>query len=250
MITDLNACHKNETIFIVGAGEQVNYLSKEDICFLEQSNSIALNFVPYKVKAKYFITAYPHQIQMTQMCSPNTENIQLYKRGPILDNVYRTKLTVFEDSMTTLPSILGPEKRLYSKGNVLLAALHLAIVMGAKNIVCIACDHRSLMHYFYDDEDVRQEIIRDFNHLVDSKTVIYIHKYLNDAEFTKKITMSAEYARTQEFYFPYGSDTFKKYIDIARTMGIGVYTTVEDSLIRDSGAQYIGLEDISSISEG
>lgn len=242
---NINKIHNNETIFIIGSGNQLNELKTDEIYFLKNSTSIGLNSSSYIVPSKYLVSAYPHYIQMAQMLGNDSgvKYIQFVGGKKILaPRTFPIQTRPFYKKIGLEKTVNSIAPYVRTLGNVALAATHMAYIMGAKNIVYVATDHRSLLQYYFNNEKIRKAMIDNFLKLVADQKVIFVHKYINKDWFLKKLTMSADDAKNKPFVLPKGKKVFSDYIEIIKKNGVALYSTVEDSLVCDSGAKYMPLE--------
>ncbi|CAC5345709.1 MULTISPECIES: hypothetical protein [Planktothrix] len=131
----LNNCERGKTLFIIGAGPQINKLSDEQINFLENQAAIGVNRVQYKIKTRYFISAYPSEILLALKKIPDS-SILIHIR-PIMEylffkpNILTIKREVFDKNVGLNRFLDETNPVIFTKMNVALAATHLAFILGA-----------------------------------------------------------------------------------------------------------------------
>jgi hypothetical protein len=243
----LNNREKGNTLFVIGAGPQLNLLSDEQIKFLENQATIGVNRVQYKIKTRYFISAYPSEILLAQRMLPESMLIHL---RPIENNIFTDKniVTIKREIFNTdigLNCFLSSSNPIiYTKFNVALAATHLAFILGAYMIVYIGVEQRNAIHYYDEDMTVKSQIKKDFIFLEKHDPILNIdHPYATYKNLVLDLEKNIDDLSSSPFYTIDHTDTFREYFKFMRKYGLEIYTTKRDSVVFDAGAIYKSIED-------
>lgn len=243
----LNNREKGNTLFVIGSGPQLNLLSDEQINFLENQATIGVNRVQYKIKTRYFISAYPSEILLAQRIL--LESILIHIR-PIAKNIFNVqdvitiKREIFDKNMGLNRFLSSINPVIYTKLNVALAATHLALILGASRIVYIGIEQRNAVHYYDEDMTIKSQIKKDFDLLNLNNHILNIdHPYATYENLLLDLEKNIDDLCSEQFYTIAHTDTFREYFTIMRRYGLELYTTKRDSVVFDAGAVYKSLED-------
>ncbi|CAD5937887.1 hypothetical protein [Planktothrix agardhii] len=243
----LNNCERGKTLFIIGAGPQLNLLSDEQINFLENQAAIGVNRVQYKIKTRYFISAYPSEILLAKKMLP--ASIFIHVR-PISESIFpdsdviTIKREIFNKDIGLNCFLSSSNPIIYTKFNVALAATHLAFILGAYMIVYIGVEQRNAIHYYDEDMTVKSQIKKDFIFLEKHDPILNIdHPYATYKNLVLDLEKNIDDLSSSPFYTIDHTDTFREYFKFMRKYGLEIYTTKRDSVVFDAGAIYKSIED-------
>jgi len=243
----LNNREKGNTLFVIGSGPQLNLLSDEQIKFLENQATIGVNRVQYKIKTRYFISAYPSEILLAQRILLGSILIHI---RPIAKNIFNVqdvitiKREIFDKNMGLNRFLSSINPVIYTKLNVALAATHLALVLGASRIVYIGIEQRNAVHYYDEDMAIKSQIKKDFNLLNLNNHILNIdHPYATYENLLLDLEKNIDDLCSEQFYTIAHTDTFREYFTIMRRYGVELYTTKRESVVFDAGAVYKSIED-------
>jgi hypothetical protein len=243
----LNNCEKGKTLFIIGAGPQLNNLSDEQINFLENQAAIGVNRVQYKIKTRYFISAYPSEILLAKKMLPASILIHI---RPISESIFpesdiiTIKREVFHKNIGLNRFLSSVNPVIYTRMNVALAATHLAFILGAYMIVYIGVEQRNAIHYYDSNMTVKSQIKKDFCFLEKHAPILNIdHPYATYKNLFLGLEQNIDDLSSSPFYTIDHTDTFREYFKFMRNYGLEIYTTKRDSVVFDAGAIYKSIED-------
>ncbi|MDY7005640.1 MAG: hypothetical protein SWX82_17335 [Cyanobacteriota bacterium] len=244
----LNEMEKNSTIYIIGAGPQLNSLLDEEVNLLERSATIGVNRVQYKVKTRYFISAYPSEILLAQKILPKHSTIihmrpKIEDLFPEFNNIITIKREIFDKNkgLSRFLSLSNPV--IFTKMNVALGATHLAFILGAKKIVYIGVEQRNKVHFYDESIAIKQRIKKDLVDLKKWHSIFSIdHRNRSCENYLKALDSNIDDLKASKFYTTDHVDTFREYFKIMRKQGVEIYATKKDSVVFDAGAVYKSLQ--------
>ncbi len=241
---DLNDREAGSTVFIVGAGPQLARLPETILDELSRRPTIGVNLTQYKVKPRYFISAYvDHHI----LARARTEqavhlHMRLVDEPALLDfllPLLRRRFALGD----RLHKRLSPDLPfIYTMRNVALAATHLAFILGARRVVFVGVEQENAAHFYDYDDESRRLIEQDLEILKEYPDIDRDHSYttydvLRAALQTPRETLEAEPFRERH------TAIFAEYREQLAAAGVDIYSTAEESVLCTAGAPYLPIED-------
>ncbi len=246
----LEGSNTGKTIFIVGAGPQLAYLSSDSLERLELLTTIAVNKVFYKFKPKYFITSYIGEMMLAVNRIPDSMLLHMRPNfePPFIPGIIPVRRMQFEHGMN-LPKKLDIDcPTLLTRLNVALGATHLAYILGAKKIVFIGVEQRNQLHFWNYDEEIRRNIYTDLINRGDHDMMRIDHPYASLERDLESLNRPLEECM-KPFYDIDHTPTFKAYFEILNRNGVDVVATTRESIVADAGARVVDLNEILAGSE-
>lgn len=248
-LCSLNDSHAGSTVFIVGAGPQLAATSPEQLRQLESQPVIAVNKVFYRLRPRYFLSAYIGEIMLAVRRIPSATLLHMrpVDAPPLLPGISVLRRMQFEQGMPLPRRLEAAQPTLLTRLNVALAATHLAYIMGAERIVYLGVEQRNQLHFWHFDERCRQQIREDLVSRGDPDILRIDHPYAslsNDLEALDRPAADC----MKPFYSVDHTPTFAAYFDILRQDGVDVVATTADSVVADAGARVASLDDILAAS--
>ncbi len=246
---DLNDREKGKRVFIIGSSPQLNSICDEEINALENEVTIAVNRVQYKLKPKYFISAYPSEILLALKRSSSATIIHI---RPLLESLFSDQANVITikrelfDPLIGLPRFLNSnEPTLFTKFNVALASTHLALILGAKEIIYIGIEMQQVTpyakHYYDFDPAILKLIFDDIKEIKDYRYFNIDHSYATYEYYLERLGRPISQLNYQAFRPENHVDSFRTYFKIIKDYGINIISTKKESVIYDAGASYTPL---------
>lgn len=244
-LSDLNDRHAGNTVFVVGAGPQLAGVSPEHLRQLESQPVIAVNKVFYRLRPRYFLSAYIGEIMLAIRRIPDATLLHMRPTvaAPLLPGITAVRRMTFEPGMPLPRRFEAAQPTLLTRLNVALGATHLAYIMGAARIVYLGVEQRNQLHFWHFDEKCRQEIRGDILSRGDPDILRSDHPYASLAHDLEALDRPAEDCM-KPFYSVDHTPTFATYFDILRRDGVDTVATTAESVVADAGARVVGLDDI------
>jgi len=243
----LNNREKGNTLFVIGSGPQLNLLSDEQIKFLENQATIGVNRVQYKIKTRYFISAYPSEILLATRMLPESMLIHIRPTEEKIftdKNIFTIQRESFNKDIGLNRFLSSSNPIIYTKLNVALAATHLAFILGAYMIVYIGVEQRNAIHYYDENMTVKSQIKKDLIFLEKHDSILNIdHPYATYKNLFLDLEQNIDDLSSSQFYTIDHTDTFREYFKFMRKYGLAIYATKKDSVVFDAGAIYKSIED-------
>lgn len=236
-------------MFVVGAGPQLAATSPEQLQQLELQPVIAVNKVFYRLRPRYFLSAYIGELMLAVRRIPTAMLLHMRPdyAPPLLPGISALRRTRYEPGMPLPRRLEEPQPTLLTRMNVALGATHLAYIMGARRIVYLGVEQRNQLHFWHFDDRCREQIRDDLVSRGDSDMLRIDHGYAslnNDLEALDRPVADC----MKPFYSVDHTPTFAAYIDILRRDGVDVIATTADSVVADAGARVASLDDILAAS--
>lgn len=237
---DLNDRHLGEDIFIVGAGPQLNRLSREEQHFLNNSVSIGLNRTQYFFSPSYFLSAYLSECLLALL--RGNSGVVLHARPKYENPLDPRLLTVRRRPLTevhALPRTLTPDcPTLYTLKNAAIMATHLAFILGAKRIFYLGVEQNNSVHFYQDDLKFAETILSDVDELhAQGLWQCPDHKYTTYESVRRSIYRDRMELSAEPFYKDDHAGTFRLIFDQIESAGTQVFSTSSDSVIVRAGAR-------------
>lgn len=250
--TDLNDLENGKRIFIIGSSPQLNTLTAEQIYALEHEVTIGVNRVQYKVQPKYFLSAYPSEILLALKRASSSRIIHI---RPTLQNLFSedtkiitVKRDLFEPGVGLPRWLDSNEPTLFTKFNVALASTHLALILGAREIIYIGIEMKQVtpyaIHYYDVDPDILKCIFEDIKEIKDYPYLNIDHTYATYEYYLERLGRSISQLDYKPFRPENHADTFRIYFEILNNYGVNVISTTKDSVIYDAGGTYVPLSNL------
>lgn len=245
--TELNGRHSGETVFVIGAGAQLGELSDEQVSELEKRVSIGVNWTIYKVAPTYFLSAYIGQIRLAQVADePKTCLLHMrpvYER-PLLPGVIPLRRRPYLLGKGLPRRFAEPEPVLFTRRNVVLAASHLALILGARRIVFVGVEQRNRLHFFQLDPAARTRLEKAVDELQGFPLLGIDHPYESCERLRQALAVPREEAERTPFYEQNHLETFRAYVEELDRHGVEVLSAARDSVVVDAGARYVALDSV------
>ena len=241
----LNDIHAGKTVFVVGAGPQLAAVSAEQVRQLESQPVIAVNKVFYRLRPRYFLSAYIGEVMLAVRRIPYATLLHMRPTvaPPLFSGITALRRATFEPGMA-LPRRLEVEQpTLLTRMNVALAATHLAYIMGAGRIVYLGVEQRNQLHFWHFDDRCRQFIRADVVARGNPDILRIDHDYASLAHDLTALDRPAEDCM-KPFYTVDHTPAFAAYFDLLRRDGVDIVATTADSVVADAGARVVGLDAI------
>ena len=244
-VSDLNDTHAGNTVFVAGAGPQLAAASPEQLRQLESKPVIGVNKVFYRLRTRYFLSAYIGEIMLAIRRIPNATLLHMRPAvsPPLLPGINALRRVTFELGMPLPRHLEKAQPTLLTRLNVALAATHLAYIMGAKRIVFIGVEQRNQLHFWHFDEHCRGLIRDDVISRGDPDILRIDHPYASLTHDLEALDRPAADCM-KPFYSVDHTPTFAAYFDILRRTGVDVVATTAESVVADAGARVVALDDI------
>lgn len=244
-LSDLVGRHAGNTVFVVGAGPQLAGVSPEHLRQLESQPVIAVNKVFYRLRPRYFLSAYIGEIMLAIRRIPDATLLHMRPTvaAPLLPGITAVRRMTFEPGMPLPRRFEAAQPTLLTRLNVALGATHLAYIMGAKRIVYLGVEQRNQLHFWHFNEKCRQEIRDDILSRGDPDILRIDHEYASLSHDLEALDRPAEDCM-KPFYSVDHTPTFAAYFDILRRDGVDIVATTAESVIADAGARVVPLDAI------
>ena len=244
-IYGLNDRHVGTTVFVVGAGPQLAAVGAEQLRQLEAQPVIAVNKVFYRLRPRYFLSAYIGELMLALRRIPEATllHMRLTYSAPLLPGISALRRMIFNPGDAIPRRFDAEQPTLLTRKNVALAATHLAYIMGAKRIVYLGVEQRNQLHFWHFDDDCRRLIRDDIVSRGDSDILRSDHPYASLAHDLEALDRPAADCM-KPFYEVDHTPTFSAYFDILRENGVDVVATTAESVVADAGARVMALDDV------
>jgi len=238
--------HLGRDIYIIGNGAQINELSDKEISFIESQISIGCNCSFLAIQSQYYISGHFTQLLLQHFYSKN-KNKTLIFHGPNLDSISN------EIDFIDLENVnKRTEKNLFTRDsniliggeNVMFSSMHIAYMMGAKRIIFVGFDQKSMIR-FYHNLKFKNNLIKNVKKLLDKVSSNSgkqdINDFLNVGFKTdlNGIEFSALNWNTQEYERRDFSNQLSELISFAKD--VEFITTYKNSFMYDIGVKLITL---------
>ena len=243
--SDLNDRHAGNTVFVVGAGPQLAGVSPEHLRQLESQPVIAVNKVFYRLRPRYFLSAYIGEIMLAIRRIPDATLLHMRPtvEAPLLSGITTVRRMIFEPGMSLPRQFEAEHPTLLTRMNVALAATHLAYIMGAGRIVYLGVEQRNQLHFWHFDDHCRRLIRDDLVSRGDPDMLRIDHTYASLPNDLEALDRPAEDCM-KPFYSVDHTPTFAAYFDILRRDGVDIVATTAESVVADAGARVVPLDAI------
>ena len=244
----LNQKHAGQTIYIVGAGPQLNDLTPRQIKGLSESVSIGVNRVPYKITTGYFLSAYLSENVLARMAHPGCQPIHMRKiyAPPMVNGVLTCQRTIFSPQIG-FPAAFSPDHYvLTTRQNVILGATNLAVILGAREIVYVGVEQSNMLHFYNSDDVLKQRMVRDI--LAVPEICFNVdHSHVADSRQGKldRLKSRIDDLKARRWAIDITSG-FRQYFAILDAIGIRYFATKKESVIFQAGAPLRPLDDLLS----
>jgi hypothetical protein len=240
----LNDRHPGSTIVIVGSSTQINTLSPEHLALLGRTPTIGLNRTQYRVRPRYFLSAYSQEIGLA--LEVGTAEAVLHMCNATVPKIPGTLAVfkrVYEDDRGLPRRLHGAQPTLYMKRNVALAATHLALVMGARRIIYIGLEQFSNLRFYDEDQPLRERIIADLG-VVAAKGLYEVdHPRSTYERHIRILKTPVEQLAKEPYWHEDHTPAFRAYFDELDRYGVEPIATSEKSVVYDAGARYVELDE-------
>ncbi len=238
---ELNDLEKDKTIFIFGAGPQLNELTESQLKILKLYPKIGMNRADYKLDMDYIITPY--------LC---TAAIAKHRNAKVKTVLFRPshEFHAFGDfalqghyynhQKPLNKKFSSPVPLLFYRNNSVFAATHLAYVLGAKKIVYIGVEQNNANYFFLHDADIFQQILIDYEYWKNLNINDPIYPYTTYGELVNRLLVAKE---NQEANFDTEdwSLTLSEMFKNLELNFVNLYATKKESVIFRAGAEFIPL---------
>ena len=246
---DYNNRHKNETIFIIGNGEQVAELSDYQIEKLNNKLTIGVNSSFVCLESDYYISGHLSQMLMMGHFGKSGSNKVFHGElqawpFPAEWNVISIANINVVGGPNLLPKPISNAGPLIGAENVGFSATHLAYIMGAKRVVYIGFDFKSNLHFYNIRSDYNKKLIDAWEFVKEEyKHNTFAYNDIND--FSKSLD-STDILRKAPFptKYAHAMTNFTGYFNIMKDNGVEVVSIVDDGILIDAGAQYRDLDSL------
>ena len=246
---DLNGRERGETVFIIGAGPQLGLLPDDVLAALSDRPTIGVNLTQYRVRPRYFLSSYAEQHILARHRAPDAIQIHVSDvyGPPVLDYLLVLKRQLFEPETTLPPALAGPEPALVTKGNICLAATHLALVFGAKAIVYVGVEQENSLHFYHMNPAAREaidgdiEILRRYDHIPREFKYRTYHVVRDLLEADPAVLAETPFVARQEALFA-------EYFRQLGEFGISVFSSTSSGVAIDAGAAYLPIDQCLALS--
>lgn len=227
----------------MGCGPQLHFVGDMVLEGLKFKPTIALNNAAMKLWPRYVLSAHMGQIIMAKKQIDSTGTIIHMRREPghLVDDVITVQRSDFR-GYTGLPKRFGkPVPMLYTDQNAALAATHLAIILGAKEIVYVAIEQNNKLHFYDLNPQLRETLKAAWTELLDYPGIQADH---HDEVIgpLAHLSLSPEELGRMPFYYKSHIPMFRRYFRILDDYGIK-YGTTASGVLTAAGAPLVRLQD-------
>jgi hypothetical protein len=251
-ILDLQAKHIGETLFIIGSGPTLGEYDTDILNKLGERACIGVNRTQYLVSITYFISSYLSENLLAKEVNPDlyTIHTRAGADASLVDGLNVLK-RVYSENVSDLRAEFDPENPyLITRNNVLFLAINMALVMGAKRIVCVGCEQKSGLHFYNLNDVLLEKIVTDMAKVISkySNLLGKDHPYERPLNILRSLTIDPELLKNRPFYAVDHGPLLGEWIGHIRSnFGVEVYSCAAESVLIDAGAQYISLEEAINI---
>jgi hypothetical protein len=258
-LQDFNNKHKGETIFVLGNGEELGKLTKEQLDFLKTKTTIGVNYAHLIHTPTYMISGHFSQVLYAQNFA-SVDKIDSFffqgKRDGIEDFKEDLNKTTLVDikyfynntGMKVLREATESESYLVGAANISLSASNLAFLMGAKRVVYIGFNQKNRLH-FYDLREDMKKTLRENIAKVQKKHAgkKRMGEINNDYRMFLEHMLPEEQLRKIIFFNPDVSPALRVLFKTMSGGGAEVISTESNSKLVDAGAKYMSFDDVMSL---
>jgi len=242
-LMDLQSLHEGETVYVVGSGPSLGRLQPEWRAQLAKCLSIGLNRSTYLVPTHYFTSAYISECLLARMQEPAATciNLRPVLTTPLVEGILTAKRVYSEEAQVLAQKFNFDEPTVFTRNNVMFAATHLALIMGAKRICYVGIEQRNGLHFFNGDDECRERMFNDLIQVItENKSILGLdHPYERAYEMLRRLFESPRDLATRPFYDIDHTDLLARWHAFARdSMGVTIVSTVADSVAGDAGIPY------------
>ena len=185
---DFNNIHKNETVYIMGSSPTVLDLTEDEITFLKDKPTIAINrsYEAFR-HAKYCIAAHiSSAIYLYEYAKKSHIFIDYGSPAKVqafgyLEEVWSSpRVTTFISSPEVENLSFKRDEAdtlLNGRSSCILLATHLAYIMGCNRVVYIGFDQNSKAHFWNYDSEIENRMINNIKSILKSKQYFSSFKY-------------------------------------------------------------------------
>ncbi len=240
---DLNHREEGATVFIVGAGPQLATLSREMLAELSRRPTIGVNLTQHMVAPSYFISAYLDHHIMARLRAPDAVFIHMRPvlAPPPLDFLLPVRRQRFDPGMILHAELDAEDPLIITRRNVALGATHLALILGARNIVYIGVEQDNASHFYDELEPVKALIRADLEVLKDYRDLPRDHGYTTSEIVTAALETPPHELRAQPFGEDH-TDVFAEYFRQIRGHGGAIYSASASGVVNRAGAEPVTIE--------
>jgi hypothetical protein len=240
----LNDRHLGETVFVVGASAQLNRLDAGQIGALSRAPAIGLNRTQYRVPTMYFLSTYTLEVALALRVGGASTVIHLCgEQRPMVPGTLALSKRTYEERRGLPRRLDGDRPVLYNMRNASLGATHLAVVMGARQIVYVGIELRSLLHFYAEDSAVKERLAADLQWA-------WAERYYDDRFADRTLEDRLRELRTpveEQAAAPYWhadhTPALQVFFAELERHGVEPIATSQDSAIYDAGARYVPLDE-------
>lgn len=249
-LVDFNNRHLGETVFILGNGEELSKLTKNQIETLKKHTTIGVNYSNIILPSTYMISGHFSHILYAKEFLDISNTKAIFFQG-VRDGIEKFKIEkiipittkyFFNDLDIEIPRVFKDNGGyLIGSSNVLLSATNLAYVMGAKRIIFIGFNQRNRVH-FYDCnsemKDTLRENIKKIREKYPENEFPRMSEINHDFEMFQNHMLPIDVLRKTSFFLPDILPAIKKLFETLLNNGVEIISTESDSKLVDGGAKY------------
>lgn len=239
----LNGAEKGSTVFVVGAGTQLNSLTKKQLDALGRRPTIGLNRTQFAVNLRYFLSAYPHEVFLASSHAPRVTTINMRPNlaSPLIPGTLAVKRVDHSLGDSLSPSFHPSEPSLHTLRNVAFGATHLALILGARRIVYIGIQQTNGLHY-YDEIAELRDLVAARLRAVPANLFAVDHPYATLEASLDGLRVPKEVLANQPFFKESHRETFQDFFRALGEHGVETFTTLSESVVASAGAQVVPLD--------
>ena len=243
----LNGAEQGQTVFVIGSSSQLNSLSPPQIDALGRRPTIGLNRTQYAVRLRYFLSAYPSEVQLARHHSADLTviNMRPVMERPLIPGTLAVKRVRYKLGDPLSPVLQPPEPTLHTLRNVALGATHLALILGARRIVYIGVQQTSKLHYYDELPELRERIAEDLR-AVSPHLFKVDHPYATLDKAVELLRIPVEQLAGEQFYTESHQETFQEYFAAVAAHGVETFATTAASVIAAAGAPVVSVDEALS----
>ena len=243
----LNRRHRGATVFVIGAGPQLNRLSAAARAGLEQAVTIGVSRTQYRIRPTYLLSAYSQEIALGARTAPRSTLIHMSGAPPVVRGSITVRRRRFHPGDPLPRLFFGVRPYLLTNMNVALAATHLALILGARRVCYVGVEGRTSLHFYDEDERLRRQMIDDLDAI---EQVVWDADHVTTA--SRETVLALLRTPIEELadvpFEPETAERFRAYFDELERYGVEPVTTLEDSVVADAGARFVELDDLLAAS--
>lgn len=241
-LSDFNRECKGQRVFILGDAPQLLRLDDRMKMRLEREVTIGVNYTNLYIQPKYWIAGHlPHVAHAARYGDPST--IKFYQKGlphnrtwPKKANVVPIKAYVHNYGRP-LEVELTDERGISGGEQCLLSATHLALAMGASEIIYIGFEQANQAHFYNIDRKIMHRKKIHMNSLIKqySKDTVDREMVRQINEHCSKVFKPLEKLSCQPFLGKPIEPKLRFYLLTAIKMGVQIVSTLPTGVIERAG---------------